>query len=401
MKYVLLLIAVLYTSFACSQGVNNYISGAKSMGLAGASSSYVKDASSSYFNPAIPVLLGNHAGTGGIGAISSKSSYLNPLFSNTQENSTIPLLIPFNVSGVYKIDDNMAASLSINTPFGIGRRWDNEWSGRYLTQEFRFKTLQIQPTFSYLIREDLTIGAGFIIARSDILYKHRLDYQNINSTFTGNDFGFGGNIGVWGKINEGTEYGVTFKTPISYKYEKGITTLENVPTLLAGSISDKENVTSAFKTPYQISMSMSNRVSEKVFITYQFDLDGWKAYKDLSFNFENEELNDVTFNKNFKNSFAFRVAGEFRFTEEIHFRGGFYYRETPIADEYFSPDLPDGSTLGYTAGATYIASENISIDLGFLYENQGKRNFHNDQHNFDGVFKTLNYATMVGLNYTL
>lgn len=383
-----------------AQGVTSPLAGVKSASLGGANGVFVKDASSAFFNPAVTSMLETNMATGGIGLTMSNSAFINPDIQKDQSNSTSPLLIPFHAYGVYKIDDEMTASLSINTPFGMGRKWESEWIGRYIVQEVRFQTLQIQPTFSYLIREDLAVGIGPIISRGSFSYKHLMDFQNIQNSFKGNAMGFGANIGVWGKINDITEYGVSFKTPIKYAFKNGKSTLSEVPTLLSSTINGTENVTSTFKTPYQLSLSMSNRVMEGIYITYQFDLDGWRVYKDLNFDFENEVIDDATFTKNFKNSFAFRIGGEYQFSDVIYFRGGFFYRETPVADEYLSPDFPDASTLGYTAGGSYTVADNISIDLALVYENQAKRTTVNQQHNLYGTYKTFNYTAVIGGNYT-
>ena len=383
-----------------AQGITSNIASAKSLSLGGASGVYIKDASSSYFNPAVTSLLETNSATMGIGLISSNSSFLNPLYKNEPESSTSPLLLPFNAYGSYKIDYGMVASLAINTPFAFGKTWGDDWSGRYITQEIRMKTINFQPTFSYLIREDLAVGAGFILARSSFLYKHKLQFQDITSTFTANAFGFGFNIGVWGKISENTEYGVSFKSPINYDYSDGKAKLGNIPSLLSSKISDNEDVSSAFKTPYQLSISMSNQLKDHLFLTYQFDLDGWKVYQDLTFDYKNENLEDVSFLKNYRNSFAFRVGGEYVFSKEFQMRGGFYYKDSPIiSDEYFSPDFPKSSGLGISSGFSYWANKELSIDFAINLENTSKKDVKNLQHNFEGVYRTYNYSTIIGVNY--
>ena len=76
------------------QGNTSNIASAKSLGLGGASGVFIKDASSSYFNPAVTALLETNSATGGIGILSSKTAFLNPLYTNTQENSLKPSFIP-------------------------------------------------------------------------------------------------------------------------------------------------------------------------------------------------------------------------------------------------------------------------------------------------------------------
>lgn len=394
-----IIVFILAHSAVIGQGNTSNMASAKSLGLGGASGVFIKGASSSYFNPAVTALLESNSATGGLGILSSKTAFLNPLYSNTQENSLKPSFIPFHAYGSYQIDYGMVASIAINTPFALGETWSDEWSGRYINQEIRMKTIHIQPTFSYLIRENLSVGAGFVIARSDLKYKHRMPFQDINATFTGKDLGFGYNIGVWGKINDDTEYGVSFKSPINYKFKKGSSQLENVPILISNDILENENTFTSFKTPYQLSLSMQNKIIDKVTLTYQFDLDGWRVYKELTLDYTNELLNDESFIKNYKNSFAFRVGGQYDFSDEIKFRVGFYYKDTPIADEYLSPDYPDASALGYSTGISYLVNDEFSIDLGINYENMAKRAVLNEQHNFEGVYKTLNYSALIGFNY--
>ena len=56
----------------------------------------------------------------------------------------------------------------VNTPFGSGIHWGNDWRGSHLIQDISLKAFNIQPTISWKIMDRLSIGAGLMMEFGNI-----------------------------------------------------------------------------------------------------------------------------------------------------------------------------------------------------------------------------------------
>lgn len=369
---------------------------AKIIGIGGAGTSYIRDASAVYYNPGAIATLEKNMVSGGFILDMSKSSFINTRYMNEQANMTGGLFMPFNLYGTYKIDEKIAVGLGINTPFGRGSKWEDDWEGRYVVQEHRLKTLYIQPTGSYFINEKLSVGLGIVIANSSIFYKNVMPLGDVSAEYKDSDLGFGFNIGVYGKIGSYSSYGISYKSAIQMKY-KGNATFSNVPVSVENMYQQKQ-FTSELRLPSILSISVTDKITELIYLTYEFNLTSWSAVDSLVFDFENNKL-DKRIGREYEDAMSFKVGAEYLFKENITIRAGVYYDETPVRDDHLSPIYPDGNELGFSLGGTYKLNEKIDIDAALLYGNQGKRKSIDNQTQFDGTFKTVRYSFSAGLTY--
>ena len=60
------------------------------------------------------------------------------------------------------INKKTAFNLSINSPFGLATKYNKNWQGRYSAIESSVYTANINPSLSYKIADDLSIGAGLV-----------------------------------------------------------------------------------------------------------------------------------------------------------------------------------------------------------------------------------------------
>lgn len=68
----------------------------------------------------------------------------------------------------FKIYDNLAAGVMVNTPYGSSIHWGDNWRGAHLVQDIALKAFNIQPTISWKITDKLSIGAGLMMEFGNI-----------------------------------------------------------------------------------------------------------------------------------------------------------------------------------------------------------------------------------------
>lgn len=171
MKKILLLLAasVIATgAFAEGYQVNNM--SAKQTGMGHVGTAMKLNSESVFFNPAATAFQSSKFDiSAGITGILSNVHYRslptmeNDYVSGPEEKSDNKLSTPIHVYFNYKPIERLAVGLGFYTPNGSSMKWADNWSGANLVQEINLKAFTVQPTLSFKICDNLSVGAGLMI----------------------------------------------------------------------------------------------------------------------------------------------------------------------------------------------------------------------------------------------
>jgi len=126
-----------------------------------------EDAAAAFGNPALMSYFDTRTASGSVSAILGDSNFSDdgstdlvgqPLGGNTSgflQDAYVP-------SGhiVYPWRDRLAFGLSVAAPFGLSTDYDPDWPGRYQALKSDLKTINIGPSVSYRLSQDLSLGLG-------------------------------------------------------------------------------------------------------------------------------------------------------------------------------------------------------------------------------------------------
>ena len=145
------------------------------MGLIGTSLSY--DASSLFYNPGgTPFLDKRWSFSGGVNLLMSRLTF-QPSNVAEQANLKHELNTPLYFYAAFKPTKNLSVGLAVNTPYGNGLSWGDEWKGRYLIQDISFKAFTFQPTVSYKFKDIIGIGVGLVYAYGEVKMNKAIPIQ--------------------------------------------------------------------------------------------------------------------------------------------------------------------------------------------------------------------------------
>lgn len=171
MKKILLLAAAVATTLtAMAEGyqVNNF--SARQTGMANVGAAMKLGSESIYFNPAATAFQQStfNASIGATGILSYASATELPTLANgyrpgKTEHSDNKMSTPLHVYLNYKPLDRLSVGLGFYTPNGSGVNWGDDWSGAHLVQSINLKAFTFQPTLSWKICDNLSIGAGLMV----------------------------------------------------------------------------------------------------------------------------------------------------------------------------------------------------------------------------------------------
>lgn len=169
MKKVIALacLSMLPLTYAAAEGYQVNAQSTKQAGMGHVGAAMKLGAESMHFNPAGLVFMDKNfdfsAGITGVFA-NGKFTGDNNYVAKTDNSVSTPL---YAYAG-FKIYDFLAAGISINTPYGSSINWGRDWKGAHLVQDISLQAFNIQPTISWKILDNLSIGAGLMMEFGNI-----------------------------------------------------------------------------------------------------------------------------------------------------------------------------------------------------------------------------------------
>jgi len=159
----------------------------------------------------------------------------------------------------------------------------------------------------------------------------------------------------------------------------GITgTPDAVPNVPIPPTLDGDNFRAELPLPANLNTGISFSPTEKLLLAFDWQIVFWGAYKELTLAFDNTYVgvdeNDnpskkQVSKKKYHNTNAYRFGAQYRLIDQLDLRLGVYYDETPVDEDYLTPESPSTNKLGSTIGFSFRPIPNLSIDASFLYSN--------------------------------
>lgn len=182
-KLVVLIMTAMLSLSAFAEGYQVNLLSTKQTGMGHVGVGMKLGAESMHFNPAgLAFLKTNMDFSLGISAVMAKAKYINGSYSVRTDN---PVSTPLYAYAGFKIYDNLAAGISLTTPYGSSLKWPKHWAGADLIQDISLKAYVIQPTLSYKITDKLSIGVGLQLAWGNVNLSRGLmgakDFQGLGN----------------------------------------------------------------------------------------------------------------------------------------------------------------------------------------------------------------------------
>ncbi len=452
-KIILVALAAVAVTSASAEGYQVNTLSAKQLGMAHTGVSQKLNSESVWFNPAAAAHQEQKFTiAGGVTGINAVATYKNGDVTAESDNK---LSTPLYLNANYKITDDLAVGVVFNTPFGSSMNWGDTWAGAHQVQNISLQAYNVQPTVSYKFLDGkLSVGAGLMLSWGSFeLSKSALAVGTSSNSYVqsaiiaatmagygvdeataaiyaaeqlsavesvGNNplatvtlegdakLAYGFNIGAMYDISDKWSVALSYRSKMMMAVDAGKTSVEYandiVNSVLSSSLDPMTDGTFAAELPMPSTLSwgVTYYPSDKWTVSLEMQNIGWGTYENLNFDFENESATDSSDIKDYDNTMIYRIGAQYNALDWLTARAGFYYDESPVQDEYFSPETPSMNKLGYTCGVSFMPcsnNRNFSIDLAYAYIAPASYNRTSTLKAFSGTYRAVANTFSVGASW--
>ncbi len=392
-----------------AEGYQVNLQGQKNTAMGHTGTALTNGASSIHFNPGALIMMPSNFdfSLGSSGVISQVRFDKKGTDYSAETNN--PMGTPLYFYAASKINDKLAAGISLTTPYGNSLEWDSNWDGRYLIQDISMKSFFIQPTLSYKLTDKLGIGAGAMIVIGSVDLNKALPIQSTDAqtgnsveastNLSGSASSVGFNVGAFYQASEALSIGLDYRSKVVMSMDGGDAYFNNIPSALSATYYDTK-FNAELPLPANLTLGIAYKCNSKLTLAADFQYVFWSAYDELVFEFDAETIPTSVNQRDYHNTMIYRLGAEYAVSAKFEIMAGAYYDQTPIEDNLLNPETPGMNKVGLSCGFRFKPSDRFSIDASMLYIKGLEREAGYEPEQFYGTYNSQAFIPGIGLNYT-
>ncbi len=409
---IFLFLSIIFSNkaFATGFAVDSHSASGLANSYAG-SSTGVHDIGDSFFNPAILSEVKTNV-------LAMSASYLNikvdddnanaqyrnsSLVEGTRnDNAGVKALIPAFFFAT-PINNKTTFGISTTIPFGLSTKYDQNWVGRYHAIETTIETANINPSLSYKLNQNLSVGAGLQAQYFKATLTKMVDiasHQLVNTTpgtldaigeSIGDDWGYGFNLGLKYKATDDLDIGIGYRSKIKHKIEGRV----RVKSATLSNPSSDFNA--LITTPETLIFGFKYNLTDRLLLAQDTSWTRWSRLKSLDINATDVSTLSEKTELGWKDSWKYTIGLNYQLNDKWLLRSGLAYEEGAV-DKKRNPRLPTGDAIWTTAGFEYEFNDRTKIDFTYLHQFFNKTNTNIDNSNSGIPVSSLRNNSKISLD---
>ncbi|MBF0594405.1 MAG: outer membrane protein transport protein [Candidatus Omnitrophica bacterium] len=391
-KRLFLLLAVALMAACCSSafaagsgGFKVEVPDARALSMGGAFVGLADNASAVYYNPAGMIQLKKPEVSVNLSLVQPKGRENSDVKGKTkmQQDS---FLIP-SMFFVSPVGEKVALGLGATSSWGLGTNWAQDSFARYAATQTTMQNHDYYITGAYKLTEQLSFGAGVVIDDSKAIKERKINqnllgggYSDANFKLEGNDAAPGFQLSGLYKFNDRHQIGIQYVSEIHHNYggKVHLDNLNNNGLAAYGggnfsSSSYETDVTSKATLPQSIDLGYSFRPTEKLTLNADVLWMDWSSIEQEAMVFPNESdpsrlavLNAGNpANRDWHSAWSLGLGTEYKYSDRLRLRGGYYFHQSPVPQDTWSPSVPDANSHSIATGFGYDVTKALTIDLAY------------------------------------
>jgi long-chain fatty acid transport protein len=405
-----LILLILVTS-ARGAGLLLYETGAPDLGTASAGrAAMAADASTAAANPAGMTQLDRSQLLGASGALLPSTNFDVAPETTTSGGGGGNSGVFFPIGAffyVHKLSERLRLGVALDSNFGLSGNYGKTWVGRYYVTYESIITGAVNPSIAYEVNNWLSVGAGFSFSVGRLKFQSKINNvlprtQDGGLALESWDEAFGGNVGILLKPIAKLRIGLTYQSPVDYKFgfRPHLTDLGPVLARLRKRIGGAK-VNIPMEVPQQVMLSALYDVTPYFSLMGNVGWQNWSAFSEFPIGISTAKQRTVTANLHFSDTCQIAIGQQFRIGEKWLWSAGFAYDSAPVSKANRVPVLPLDRQLRYGTGIQYEVNHDVTAGIAGEFMDAGPGPFSARRGPLAGTLQghySTNYLNFVALH---
>ena len=276
----------------------------------------------------------------------------------------------------HQIDERSAIGFGTYGNFGLAVDYDDDWAGRYFTQESTLIGVSFQPTLAHKFTDDLSVGIG-----PRLVYGYYRTEVGINNSVLGlvdrpdgqlrykdTDVAAGFNIGLLYHLSPQTRLGLAYTSKVKFEFEDR-PELKNINNPLLNLALRRTSVDQ---------MELDMNIPQTALLSVAHDLDaqwtllgslGWQDWSDFGkVGVEVDTDNagtSTTVDRQYKDSWHASLGAQYQYTPRLRWSLGLGYDSAMVEDDDRTVDNPAGAVWRLATGINYDLGDGMDVHAAY------------------------------------
>lgn len=304
----------------------------------------VDDPSAVWYNPAaLAGLEGTQL------SINSTWMHTETTFTPSGSDSTIDAvpqnLFPTNVFLSHQFDDGLSLGFGAYSPFAFKTEWPAGSLAAAINRKSELRTLFLTSSVGLKLSPNVSVGGGLDFVYADTTLEREY-LPGLSTRIDADTTNLGFNLGVLIDTNSNFKLAATYKSKVDLDL-------------------DGNDAQVSIPLPAQLMIGASTSYDRFVF-EGDFVWTGWSRFSALIVDYDSRFDPDVVLLREWEDHWSFRFGTEYRYNDELVFRGGYSYDRTPVPLRALDPFLPDARRTGLSAGFGW-SDPKWGFDFGYTH----------------------------------
>jgi long-chain fatty acid transport protein len=307
-----------------------------------------------------------------------RGSILNGTDDGGNAGSVVPAGSAFYTR---QIDDKWHFGTSFYALTGNALDYDSDWAGRYQATEVNLFVLAAQPAVSYRVNDRVSIGAGLVLAYTELELKVAVPNPTTpllgpdgRAKVDGDDFNVGYTLGAVFELGDSTRLGLMYQSELDADYE-GDGELD--PAGIDVGIETELPLAAIFR------LGVSHEFDDQLTGHMTLGWDDWSTLDSVNLS---TQSNSAVLDRNWDDTYHFAIGASYRIDDSWQWQAGIAYDTSPVDADDRTADLPVDRQVRYAFGITHTRPDGPEISGSFVYADYGDAEI--DSLGYDGDYST-------------
>jgi long-chain fatty acid transport protein len=304
--------------------------------------------------------------------------YLKAPFNESEENTvstgsgSATEIVPLaNGAYIRPLNDKWTFGVSAHNNFGLLLNWGSRWSGRYVANQAILVAPQIQPTLSYKVNDDWSVGAGLGLTLGYLKDKKSVADPapgDAKFKYRDQDFAVQPNLGVMFEPSDKTRVGFRylFETDLNFNDDPALTDPNG------NNIGNSDKLQIDMVMPQQIELSGWQRVSTKWAVLADFNWEDWSRFGELNLGLTSPSgpIGSTSVRLATEDTYHVGIGAEYQSTPKLMYTMGASWDSSWQRDKNRTAMIPIGTVYRIGGGFKYKKTEDVTYGggLSLFYE---------------------------------